>query len=69
MGLSRRFALFLVAPTAVGVLPFIVGLRGPAQCTRFDRDAVVEAREGATMHAHPTPNPNPSPIPIPNHTP
>ena len=40
-----------MAPTAVDVLPFIAGLRGPAQCTCFDRGAVVDAREGATIHA------------------
>ena len=50
-GLSARFALFLAAPTTVDVLPFVVGLKGPAQCTSFARTAIVEAGEGSTIHA------------------
>ena len=52
MGLSGRFALFLTAPTRVDVLPFIAGLRGPAQCATFDRAAIIGGgQEGATVHA------------------
>lgn len=49
MGLSGRFALFLTAPTRVDVLPFIAGLRGPAQCATFDA-AAIAAGQGATVH-------------------
>ena len=36
MALSSSFGVFISSPTRVDITPFILGLRGPAQCTRFD---------------------------------
>jgi hypothetical protein len=35
MALSRTFALFVTSPTVVHLPAYILGLRGPAQCTQF----------------------------------
>jgi all-trans-8'-apo-beta-carotenal 15,15'-oxygenase len=37
MALSRTYALFVTSPTAVDLLPYLLGLRGPAECTHFVR--------------------------------
>ena len=49
MALSKSLATFLVAPTAINLAPYILGLRGPAQCTTFDRGAIA-AGEGSVFH-------------------
>lgn len=49
MALSARHACFLTAPTTVSILPFIAGLRGPAQCTTFDAARIARG-EGSVVH-------------------
>ena len=43
MALSYSYALFVASPTRVDILPFIAGVRGPAQCTIFDTDKTLPA--------------------------
>jgi all-trans-8'-apo-beta-carotenal 15,15'-oxygenase len=35
---TEKYYLFVQAPTAFDPLPFLVGLKGPAQCISFDKD-------------------------------
>ena len=50
MALSRTKALFISSPTRVDIAPFLAGVLGPAQCTVFDRRAVL--RRDGTSHIH-----------------
>lgn len=53
MALSRARALFVASPTRVDILPFILGIRGPAQCSVFDKAATLPA--GSTSYIHVVP--------------
>ncbi|KAL1524418.1 hypothetical protein AB1Y20_019313 [Prymnesium parvum] len=52
MALGGRYAAFITCCTSVAILPFIAGLKGPAQCTTFD-GAALAAGEGSKLHLIP----------------
>lgn len=49
MALAENFACFMTSPTQVSIAPFVLGLRGPAQCTTFDAEALASGA-GSRIH-------------------
>ena len=53
MALSRKFALFVSSPTRVDIAPFVLGVRGPAQCTTFDAARTLPPDATSLIHLVP----------------
>ena len=50
MALTPSFAVFMSSPTRVDIAPFILGLRGPAQCTVFDAQRTLADSASSRLH-------------------
>ena len=50
VAVTEDHCFFVTCPTKVEPLPYILGLKGPAQSAFFDKARIVQRGEGATVH-------------------